>query len=191
MRYTAEHKEETRKRILAAVSRGFRERGFGGIGVDGLAQFAQLTSGAFYSSFRSKSEAFHSALLQGLEEIRAAVEAYRETHGTRWVKEFAEFYFTDRVTCELADGCTLPSLSGDAARGDGRTREVFEQGYLALVEAIATGLPGRGEARFARALLVTVLFTGGVTLARAVKDQKLRDRIARAARDAVVEAARG
>jgi AcrR family transcriptional regulator len=191
MRYSAEQQEETRRRILAAVERGFRKAGFGGIGVDGLAKSAGLTSGAFYSNFRSKTEAFQAALRRGLADVRAGVLAHREKHGERWVEEFAEFYFATFVSCDLADGCSLPSLSGDAARGDARTRAVFEKEYLAVVDAIAEGLPGKVQTRVSRAIVVTALLAGGVTLARAMKDKATRDRVARTVQDAVVDAARG
>jgi AcrR family transcriptional regulator len=190
MRYSEEHKEETRRRILAAVGRGFRKSGFGGIGVDGLSKFASLTSGAFYANFRSKAEAFNAALHVGITEVRTAVESYREKHGGQWLEPFAEFYFTQFVNCDAADGCALPGLSGDAARGDTKTRAVFEKEYMALVSSIAAGLPGRGDAAVSKAIVVTALLTGGVTLARAMKSKATRERVAYAVRDAVINVAR-
>jgi AcrR family transcriptional regulator len=191
MRYSLEHKEDTRRRMLAAVGRGFRKAGFAGIGVDGLAKFADLTSGAFYANFRSKSEAFQAALRAGLADVRTGVESFRAQHGGAWVEAFADFYFEQFVGCDLADGCALPGLSSDVARSDARTRGVFEKEYFAIVDAIAEGLPGKAEARMSRAIVVTALLAGGVTLARAMKDKAARDRVARAVRDAVVELGRG
>ncbi len=191
MRYSAEHKEETKRRILAAVGRGFRKSGFGGIGVDGLAKFADLTSGAFYANFRSKAEAFQAALQVGLADVRTGVGIHREQFGERWVEAFAEFYFSRFVDCDLADGCGLPSLSGDVARADVKTRGVFEKEYSALIEAFAEGLAGKTETRMSRAIVMTALLAGGVTLARAMKSKAMRDRVAHAMRDAVVGVARG
>lgn len=37
VRYTTGHKEEARARMVSAAGRGFRRKGYGGIGVDGLA----------------------------------------------------------------------------------------------------------------------------------------------------------
>jgi TetR/AcrR family transcriptional repressor of nem operon len=186
MRYDAEHKEETRRRIVAAASRGFRKAGFGGIGVDGLAKAAGLTSGAFYANFKSKAEAFQAALRIGISDVRVAIEAHQRESGGAWVKAFADFYFTQFVNCDMADGCPLPALSGDAARGDAKTRGIFEKEYVALVDTIAKGLPGKSDARMSKAIAMTALLAGGVTLARAVKDKAMRDRVASAVRDAVV-----
>jgi len=191
MRYSAEHKAETRQRILKAVGRGFRKSGFGGIGVDGLAKFADLTSGAFYSNFKSKAEAFHAALRLGLADVRDGVLAQRKEHGAAWVEAFSKFYFAQFVDCDLTDGCALPSLSGDVARADPKTKAVFEKEYVAILETIAEGLPGKGESRMSKAIVMTALLAGGVTLARSMKDKTMRDRIARTVQDAVVDVARG
>ncbi|MFT7414539.1 MAG: TetR/AcrR family transcriptional repressor of nem operon, partial [Methylophagaceae bacterium] len=40
-------KNETRKRIIKAASKGFRSNGYAGIGVDSIAKEAGVTSGAF------------------------------------------------------------------------------------------------------------------------------------------------
>ena len=85
----------------------------------------------------------------------------------------------------------MPSLTGDVARSDAKTKATFQREYLGIVAALAKGLPGsNAEGREARALVMTALFTGGVTLARSVRDKAMRDRIARVLRDAVVASAR-
>ena len=174
----------------AAAGRGFRKQGFGLVGVDSLASGAGVTSGAFYGHFRSKVEAFRASLTGGLTDFRKAIEEFQERFGQGWVESLADFYFTERVTCDLADGCALPSLSGDVARADAKTKAAFQKEYLSIVAALAEGLPGTtAEAREARALVMTALFSGGVTIARSVRDKATRDRIARVLRDAVVACA--
>jgi AcrR family transcriptional regulator len=191
MRYSREQQEDNHRRILRAVGRGFRSKGFGGIGVDGLAKGAALTSGAFYGHFRSKADAFRDALIAGLDEFRQWVTTLQAQEGDGWIEALAEFYFTERVTCDLADGCALPGLTGEVARGDAKTKATFEKSYFELVEALAAGLSGRRADAEARAIVMTALFVGGVSLARAVRRNEPRDRIARILRDAVVAIARG
>ena len=60
------NKEETRLKMRVAASRSFRAHGFAGVGVDGIAKEAGVTSGAFYSHFGSKDGAFSAALGVGL-----------------------------------------------------------------------------------------------------------------------------
>jgi AcrR family transcriptional regulator len=191
MRYSREQQEETYRRILRAAGRGFRSKGFGGIGIDGLAKGAELTSGAFYGHFRSKAEAFRAALVSGLREFTQGVLGLQERNGDGWIEALADFYFTERVTCDLADGCALPGLTGEVARSDPKTKMTFEKAYLELVEALAGGLPGGRDEAEARAIVMTALFVGGVTLARAMRRTEQRDRIARILRETVVACARG
>jgi TetR/AcrR family transcriptional repressor of nem operon len=56
MRYSPEHKEETRARLLKTTGSLVKKKGFAATGVDGLMAAAELTSGAFYSHFRSKPQ---------------------------------------------------------------------------------------------------------------------------------------
>lgn len=190
MRYSREQQEETHRRILRSVGRGFRSKGFGGIGIDALAKGADLTSGAFYGHFRSKADAFRAALTTGLNEFTQGILALRARHGDAWIEVLAKFYFTERVTCDVAEGCALASLTSEVTRGDAKTRTTFEKAYMDLVEALAGGLPGERAEAEARAIVMTALFVGGVSLARAVRRTELRDRVARVLRDAVVACAR-
>src|SRR5260370_40439092 len=56
MRYPSDQKARAKEAILQAGARALRTNGFNGIGVDGLAASAGVTSGAFYSSFSNKEE---------------------------------------------------------------------------------------------------------------------------------------
>src|SRR5664279_6532818 len=109
MRYGPGHKDEARMKILNAAGRGFRRLGFGGIGVDGLAKDAGVTSGAFYGHFPSKAEAFKAAAVEGLVHLREAIEQLRAEDGDAWLKKFADFYMSVRRTCELGESCALQS----------------------------------------------------------------------------------
>ena len=62
MRYPPERKAATREAVLKAAARELRERGFYGVGVDGLSAAAGVTSGAFYSHFSSKEELLASVI---------------------------------------------------------------------------------------------------------------------------------
>lgn len=109
-RYAPGHKQEAKARILAAVGRGFRKRGYGGIGVDGLAKEADVTSGALYGHFRSKEDAFKEAVVAGIDELAAAIVALRAEHGANWIETFVDFYLGQKRVCDLGESCALQSL---------------------------------------------------------------------------------
>ncbi|MFP6562684.1 TetR/AcrR family transcriptional regulator [Paraburkholderia sp. B3] len=181
MRYSAEHKNETRARILEAASRLFREEGYGGSGIGPLTKAAGVTNGAFYGHFKSKSEAFRNVVLAGIEQLRDGVASLRAAHGARWRRPFIDFYLGPRRTCKLGESCALPSLSPEVMRADDETRTAYEEELLRLVDEVSAGLddlPAAG--RDDRAIAFLALLSGGVTLARAVRDPALSERIAKA-----------
>ena len=187
MRYQPGHREQSRRRILEAVGRGFRTAGYAGVGVDGLAKEAEVTSGAFYGHFKSKAEAFRAALVAGLDELRVGVETMRARHGAGWLGAFADFYLTQKVSCPPAEACVLPSFSPEVARADKAARTAYQNELLRLVDAVAAGLPQEQDESTRRAAAWTLLaqLAGGVMLARAVADKELAQEIAAAVRASI------
>lgn len=187
MRYGPDHKEETRARIRDAAGRGFRRLGFGGIGVDGLAKEAGVTSGAFYGHYPSKAEAFKDAAVAGLVQLREGIEGLRAGEGDAWLGKFVDFYLTVRRTCEAGESCALQSLTPEVARSDRDTRTAYEAELLKIVEAVAEGLPsGPLAARRKTAWAILSILSGGVSIARATVDPKTGAQIAAALKAAVL-----
>ncbi len=185
MAHRSGQKEESRARILAAAGRGFRRHGFGGLGVDGLASEAGVTSGAFYAHFKSKAAAFRESVTVGIHALHDGIEAMREAKGAGWRQAFIDFYLGDRRTCALADSCALQSLTAEVARGDDDVRTAYEFELRGVIAAAADGLEGASEQdRRDEAIALLALLAGGVSLARAVKDPTLAEEIAAAVKRA-------
>lgn len=179
--------EQTRDLILAGAGRSFRDLGYGGAGVDGLAKAAGLTSGAFYAHFKSKAEAFRETIQVGLQELEQAIRQLRAERESDWVATFVDFYLGPKRTCALTESCALQSLTAEVARADSATRETFERQFRGIVDAVAEGLDsGTLEARRHRAIAMLALLSGGVSLARAVDDPALSQEIARSIRATLV-----
>lgn len=177
-----EQKSQTRQRIVEAAGRSFRKGGFGGVGVDGLAKEAGVTSGAFYGHFGSKSDAFHEAVVHGMADLKAGVLYYQQTHGSLWWPEFVKFYLGAKRRCDLAESCGLQALSPEVVRASPEVREAFEAGLKEVSAAILSGPKSprapRDEAGACSALAALV---GAVTLARAVGSEQFADAIAASA----------
>ena len=168
------------ERLLDAAGRGFRVGGFGGIGVDGLAREAGLTSGAFYAHFRSKGAAFQAVVKAGIEGLAGSIQALREAEGANWVEAFVDLYLTDRRTTPLATSCALQSLTGDVTRADAATQAAYAAAFELVLQAMTEGehaLP-RG-----RAMALLSLLSGAVTIARATGNGPLAQDLAAAVRD--------
>jgi TetR/AcrR family transcriptional regulator, transcriptional repressor for nem operon len=174
-----EQKLQTRQRILEAAGRSFRKGGFSGVGVDGLAKEAGVTSGAFYVHFDSKAQVFSESVVQGMSVLKDGVRQFQIDHGDRWWHWFVHFYVNERRTCDLSESCVLPTLTGEVVRSDALSRMAFETELREVARVIATG-PKASDApcdvEAALAALATLL--GGVTLARAVSDPSFAQTIA-------------
>lgn len=175
----SQQKEQTRQRMLQAAAEGFRSQGYG-IGVDGLAKRAGVTSGAFYVHFGSKAGAFRDAVSYGMDDLLNGVRFFQQEHGSAWWPEFVRFYLGAKRTCDLAQSCTLQTLTPELARADEAARQLFETRLRDVAEAVVSGPDSPAKpASFAEALVALASLIGAVTLARAVADESMAALIAK------------
>jgi len=172
-------KEETRRNILDAASRGFREFGFAGVGVDGIAKSANATSGAFYAHFGSKDGAFRAALDLGLDEVIDGVPRFQREFGDGWTDAFIDYYLGRPHRDDLACGCAMTSLSPEMTRADGETRALYDRKMQTIAGLVAKGLPQFPEdQRLAKAWSFLGILIGGLTIARGLQDEAAIDAVA-------------
>jgi len=182
MRVSREQAAANRERIIDAAAALFRARGFGGIGVADIMKAADLTHGGFYGHFASKDD--------------LAAQASRRTMAraaTNWQRVVAEApdrpyaallqrYLTPRHRDDPGRGCAFAALGADAARSGKPVRDAFAEGLEALIEILATAVPGRSKAaRRRKAVAAMAGLVGALSLARAVGDPALSDEILQAA----------
>jgi AcrR family transcriptional regulator len=176
MRYKNGQKAATYKRILVAAERCFKREGYNGIGIDGLAKEAGVTSGAFYGHFKSKINVFIEAIVAGLTEVKQAVEELQQQHGEQWWYHFAKFYMTQRRTCDLSESCALQSLTPEIIRANDEIKKIYEQELLEIVLVASK----KNKLNREKAWVNLSMLTGGVNLSRAVNDKKIASEIAQA-----------
>lgn len=179
-------KEETRQRIVSAASQGFRGNGFAGIGVDGIAKKAGVTSGAFYAHLGSKDGAFEAALSLGLDEVINAIPEFQTQHGEKWLAAFSNYYLSQTHRDNLSGGCAMTTLSPEVVRAKPELKTLYEEKMLTIAERIAQGLNGEShEECLSKAWSVLGILIGGLTLVRAVASSNTAQIIA----DAIVNTA--
>ncbi|HUC19423.1 MAG TPA: TetR family transcriptional regulator [Acetobacteraceae bacterium] len=178
MRKSREEAAETRKSIVRAAAREFREKGIVATGLADLMKAAGLTHGGFYKHFVSKDQLV-------AEATAAAMDGILEELATRpTVNSAVAGYLSTRHRDNPASGCPLAALGGELARSDKETRAAATAGFTRLVDILA------GNARAAdvrrQALVAAVTMIGAVTMSRVVSDPKLSDEILDAARETLV-----
>jgi AcrR family transcriptional regulator len=167
MRYPADQKAKARAALLRAGTRSMKVAGFNGIGVDGLAAAANMTSGAFYSNFPNK-EAMLEAIIEAAvgEPFVSDTESGSKTERRAKLKSFVQEYLSAYHVENPSDGCVMPTLSADVARAAASTREAYEHKISALAERMADVLDGTDRKR--RAWSVVALMVGAVSVSRAM-----------------------
>ncbi|MCB2134840.1 MAG: TetR/AcrR family transcriptional regulator [Rhodobacteraceae bacterium] len=173
MRLTEANKAKIRDRIIAGAAELFRKHGYDAVNLDRIMQRSDLTRGAFYAHFRSKSYLFEQVirhehpLLRMLaarsgtsaQDLRAEMEAI-----------FATYLAPEHLE-EVFAGCTAAALTAETARAPEPARRAYEAAWAAIVEEMARGQI-MADAGALRAALI--LATGAVMTARAMADPVLR-----------------
>ncbi len=186
MRYPPDRKEQTRVELIKVAGGVFRAKGFDGIGVDGLAAEAGLTSGALYKHFGTKRAVFREVVQVGLERLCAGIERFQRQSKREWLPDLARWYMGSVHRADVAGGCALPSLTPEVVKAEDETRAAYQQGLLKAVDALMSQPPFRGAVHGReRAWVTLALLAGGVSLSRAVPDPLLANEIGEAVRRAI------
>ena len=181
-------KQRTRERILASAGRVFRRKGYAGSGVDELMREAGLTHGGFYAHFASKEALFAETVARALGQTVELMEKEAgDLEGVAWLRGAVRRYLSRAHLEAVEEGCPMPTLVSELGRAGDAPREAFEERMLTLLAEVAEKAPpGLGLDPADRTLATVALCVGGVSLARAVKDPVLADRILAACRNLAV-----
>lgn len=184
MRYPPDQKAKARAALVRAGMRSMKVSGFNGIGVDGLAAAADVTSGAFYSNFANK-EAMLEAIVEAavgepfLSDTESGSKAERVSRLKSFIADYLSTYHVDNP----GDGCVMPTLSADVARAGASTREAYEHKIAALADRVAESLDGARPDRERRAWSIVALIVGAVSISRAMSDAATQATVLDAARE--------
>jgi TetR/AcrR family transcriptional regulator, transcriptional repressor for nem operon len=169
MRYPPDHKARAREALLEAGARSLKTTGFNGIGVDGLAAAAGVTSGAFYSNFANKE-----AMLEAVIDAQGVGEPFlsdTDSATTARLISFLEDYISAHHSADPADGCIMPALSADVSRAQPPVKDAYARKVTALVDRIAGMLDGDASDRNRRAWSIVALMVGSIVISRGMPEQ--------------------
>lgn len=165
MPWDAEHKEQTRERIVDAAARLFTQEGFDRVTIDDVMREASLTRGAFYAHFKNKAELYQCAIIAGAKQAKRILAMA----GERDVSKIAEHYLAIGDAEHHDIYCPLAFFVTDMTQRDEAIRDTYTRalaGYIELLQGMQ--LPA------ARARQAAVMMIGGLALARATTDSNLK-----------------
>ena len=168
MRYPPDHKARAREALLEAGARSLKTTGFNGIGVDGLAAAAGVTSGAFYSNFPSKEAMLQAVIDAGVgEPFLSDTDSATLAEGRARLISFLEDYISAHPT----EGCVTPALGADVSRAQPPVKDAYARKMTALVDRIAGLLDGDASDRNRRAWSIVALMVGAIVISRRIPEQ--------------------
>jgi len=171
MRYKPDQKARAREALVQAGARSLKSAGFNGIGVDGLAASAGVTSGAFYSNFPNK-EAMLEAVIDDLvgEPFVSETDSATFDEGRSRLHGFVADYISTDHSSDPAAGCVMPALSADVSRAQPSVKQAYERKISTLAQRIAAFLDGDESDRERRAWSIVSLMVGALTISRAMPE---------------------
>jgi len=192
MRYPAQHKQQTRQRIVRAAARRFRSRGAEGATIGSLMRDLRLTHGGFYRHFGSKDQLFIEAFEQSLKELAGkALSAIQHAPRGGELKALIDRYLDIEHSDDIAGGCPVAALATEIARRLPKARADFLRVLINHIAVVAKYVPGATEEE--RERKARVLFSGmagTLTMARVIVDDQQRRRFLDDAKKFYFEAAR-
>jgi TetR/AcrR family transcriptional repressor of nem operon len=183
MRYTSNHKAETRQRIIGEAARRFRKDGIEGTGLVPLMKALGLTHGGFYAHFESKDALVQASLDAAAEQTLARWPAPRDDAERR---DFIAGYLSAEHRDNASEGCPLTSLSAELGLRDqaSATTDMVVARLSEYVDNCTTVAAPADQGLVALAAMV-----GALVLSRAVADPAMSDRILAAVTAAIQPAA--
>ena len=158
--------------MLRAGARAMKTRGFNGVGVDGLAAAAGMTSGAFYSNFTNKEALLEAVIDAGLgEPFVTDTTSTTRAQGRARLISFVNDYLSADHSTDPAEGCVMPALSADVSRAEPSVKDAYQRKMTALVDRIAELLDGDEADRLRRAWSIVALMVGSILISRGIPEQ--------------------
>ncbi|MBY5402198.1 TetR/AcrR family transcriptional regulator [Rhizobium leguminosarum] len=175
VRYTKEHKQETRQRIIATAGRRLKRDGIDGSGVATLMKDADLTNGAFYAHFESKDSLVAEAVTDQLHTLHANIVELAEP-GPAGLEQLMRWYLSAHHRDNPGDGCPNAALLDEIGRSADAIRQAYTDGVLVVIDGLAARLaPEDPLSARVKALSLLGLMAGTLQLCRALTDRQLSD----------------
>ena len=178
MRYSKDHKDAARQRLVERSGSHAKEHGFNESGMASLAASAGVTTGALYKHFDGKADLFVALITAELERTVQMYDTFDPAEEASISRSLAGYLSLQHVK-HPESGCPLPSLTPEIARADDSVRAAYQAGLLDI-HARLQRLTGTSD----DAWTLMAQNVGAVMLARALLDERLQKELLSAVRRA-------
>ena len=178
MAWQKTHKEASKDKILQSAAMLFTHHGFEKISIDQVMKKAELTRGAFYSHFKSKSDLYAQAISKA-----AKTAQNRKPNGhPQNIKQFGQYYLTSQHRDDHdQQACPLAFLVSDISQQNEQVKNTYTKVFNHFILQAEKHSSSREKA-----LQHAVLMIGGVAISRALNDKGLSDELLTACQKGLV-----
>ncbi len=139
MRYSTEHKAQTRQRILQSAAEAIRSHGIERVSIAGVMAAVDLTIGGFYAHFKSKDDLVASSITFMFDERYAGfLSKVNVSNPQEALTAFIDYYLTIRHSQSSGRGCPIPALAAEVPHMSNEARARFSAGVSRLVDGLTT-----------------------------------------------------
>lgn len=172
MAWLKTHKEQTKEKILQSAAMLFTHQGFDKVSIDQVMSKAELTRGAFYSHFTSKSDLYAQAIIKAAQ----VAQKRKPTEQPKTIEEFGQYYLTRQHRDDsLKQACPLAFLVSDITQQN----EQVKTTYTKVLNRFILQAEKHSKSR-EQALQNAVLMIGGLAISRALNDTNFSDELLQA-----------
>ena len=170
MPYSPEHKQRSRQKILQSAYKLFSTQGFNAVTVDNIMQNCNLTRGAFYAHFNSKSDLYNESLKFAASNSMLRDKKPAEMSIREWLGRLLDGYLSiEHVNGERP--CPLAFLATDIVSRDSETNKTYADVYHKMNQLILKYMGNDSPENQQKILSLTSMIIGAVAVARTIEDR--------------------
>jgi len=179
MAWNKSHKIQTKDKILTSAAELFTRNGFEKVSIDQVMQHAQLTRGAFYAHFSSKSDLYSQSVVKAA--TLASNRHLTQCSGT--IESLTQAYLSQQHRdSEGITPCPLAFLVSDISQQDEMVRNTYTRIFKAFSETAKSFSDDENIGLQTAAMMI-----GGLAISKALNDENLSDKLLKACQLGVSE----
>jgi len=165
MAWHKQHKENSKDRILTSAAELFTRHGFSAVSIDQVMTNTELTRGAFYAHFSSKSDLYAQAIGKAVNLAQNELLSGCSNDLTQMSQHYLSIQHRDEA---LQVPCPLACLVSDINQQNQKVKNAYTKIFADFVNCAEKQTKDKNTA-----LQSIVFMVGGMALAKAVNDESL------------------
>lgn len=187
MPYSAEHKQQSRQKILQSAVRYFSRQGFENTSIDEVMADAQMTRGAFYAHFNSKSELYQHAILASAMNSKLVKKKPDNIDDQTWVKILVKGYLSIEHVRQKSGACPLAFLVTDVAVREPEVRHTYTQVFEGMNKLISRAISRFSDSSEKEVFAAMAMMIGGVAIGRSLDNKATLNKLLTSCESAVLK----